>query len=151
MCIRDRFELVAKADRLDLLSDGSLSIIDYKTGSLPRAQDIVHGFATQLPLEAFMAMAGAFRGVPARPVSQLEFWRLTGGEPAGERRSAGQDIDALARSAEQGIRALVAEFDNPATAYLSRPDPFYSAAYAEYNHLARVQEWSSVGTVDFEV
>ena len=137
------FQLVAKADRVDRLRDGTLSIIDYKTGQPPRDREIALGFAPQLPLEAAMAAAGGFAGVPAAPVSRLEFWRLTGGDPAGERRPAGKDIEALAAAARAGLAALVARFDDPATAYLSRPDPARAPAYADYNHLARVQEWSA--------
>ena len=92
-----------------------------------------------------MAVAGAFRDVPAGPVSQLEFWRLTGGDPAGKSTPAGKDIDALATFAFEGLKALVAKFDDPATAYLSQPDPEHATSYADFNHLARVQEWSSVG------
>ena len=139
------FELVAQADRVDRLTDGSLSIVDYKTGGLPRAKDVSLGFAPQLPLEAAMAAAGAFRDIPAGPVSQLEFWRLTGGDPAGERKPAGQEIEALAMTAYEGLKALIAKFDDPATAYLSQPDPEHATSYADFNHLARVQEWSSVG------
>ena len=139
------FELVAKADRVDRLTDGSLSIIDYKTGGLPTAKDISLGFAPQLPLEAAMAAAGAFRNIPAGPVSQLEFWRLTGGDPAGERKPAGKDIEALATIAYDGLKALIAKFDDPSTTYLSQPDPEHATIYADFNHLARVQEWSSVG------
>jgi ATP-dependent helicase/nuclease subunit B len=142
------FELVAKADRVDRLIDGSLSIVDYKTGGLPRAKDISLGFAPQLPLEAAKAVAGAFRNIPAGPVSQLEFWHLTGGNPAGERKPAGKDIEALATDAYQGLKALIAKFDDPATAYLSQPDPEHATTYADFNHLARVQEWSSVGGVE---
>jgi len=139
------FELVAKADRVDQLSDGSLSIVDYKTGSIPRPNDILLGFAPQLPLEAAMAANGAFRGVPAGNVSNLEFWRLTGGDPAGERKAAGKDIAELAADALQGLKALVEKFDDPQTAYLSQPDPEHAARFTDFDHLARVQEWSSSG------
>ena len=142
------FELVAKADRVDRFLDGSLSIIDYKTGGLPRAKDISLGFAPQLPLEAAMAATGAFRDIPAGLVSQLEFWRLTGGDPAGERKAAGKEIGALAAIALEGLKSLIAKFDDPATAYLSQPDPEHATTYADFNHLARVQEWSSVGGGD---
>jgi ATP-dependent helicase/nuclease subunit B len=139
------FELIAKADRVDRLTDGSISIVDYKTGGLPRTKEITLGFAPQLPLEAAMAENGAFRDVPAAEVSQLEFWRLTGGDPAGERKPAGKDIEALAAVALEGLKNLVARFDDPATAYLSQPDPEHATTYADFNHLARLQEWSSVG------
>jgi ATP-dependent helicase/nuclease subunit B len=139
------FTLVAKADRIDRLADGTLSIIDYKTGAVPGSKDVSLGFAPQLPLEAAMAMDGAFGEVPAAMVSILEFWRLTGGDPAGERCPAGKDIAALAAGAKSGLAALIARFDDPATAYLSRPDPQWAPRYSDYGHLARIQEWSAVG------
>jgi ATP-dependent helicase/nuclease subunit B len=139
------FVLTAKADRVDRLGAGGLSIIDYKTGTVPSKAEIAAGFAPQLPLEAAIAAAGGFDGVPAGEVQTLEFWRLTGGEPAGERRPAGTDIAALAEAARAGLRDLVARFDDPETPYLSRPDPDHAPRYSDYEHLARVQEWSSPG------
>jgi ATP-dependent helicase/nuclease subunit B len=139
------FLLSAMADRVDLLKDGGLSIVDYKTGFVPRGVEIAAGLAPQLPLEAAIAAAGGFKGIAARPVANLEFWRVTGGEPPGERKPAGADIGALARDALAGLAALVAKFDDPATPYLSQPDPDCPLAFPEYDHLARVQEWSSPG------
>jgi ATP-dependent helicase/nuclease subunit B len=71
-----------------------------------------------------------------------------GGDPAGERKAAGKEIELLATAAYDGLLALVAKFDDPATAYLSQPDPEHATTYADFNHLARVQEWSSVGGGD---
>lgn len=138
------FRLIAKADRVDLLRDGTLSIIDYKTGATPSKIEIALGFAPQLPLEAALAMGGGFEGVPAGPVSCLEFWRLSGGDPPGQRLPAGDDLDALAQSALAGLERLVAKFDDPATPYLSQPDAGRAPRWSDYEHLARIQEWSVV-------
>ncbi len=138
------FELVAKADRVDQLKDGTLSIIDYKTGATPSKIEIGLGFAPQLPLEAALAIQGGFNGVAPAPVSCLEFWRLSGGDPAGERVPAGADIALLAEAAHDGLERLVAKFDDPATPYLSRPDSGRAPRWSDYEHLARVQEWSVV-------
>jgi ATP-dependent helicase/nuclease subunit B len=138
------FTLVAKADRVDRLVDGTLSIIDYKTGGIPTAKDIALGFSPQLPLEAAIAAGGGFRGVPAGVVSRLEFWRLSGNDPAGERSPAAREIEPVVATARAGLAALVARFDDPETAYLSQPDPARASPWSDYDHLARVQEWSSV-------
>ena len=137
------FTLIAKADRVDELRDGTISIIDYKTGRLPSSMDISLGFAPQLPLEAAIAQAGGFSGVAGAPVSLLEFWRLSGGQPAGERRAAGKEIEALAEAALRGLTDLVTRFDDPETPYLSQPDPSHTPSWSDYTHLARVLEWSS--------
>ena len=59
------FVLSAHADRIDRQTDGALSIIDYKTGTVPSEKQIKAGYAPQLPLEAVIAEAGGFEGVPA--------------------------------------------------------------------------------------
>jgi len=139
------FLLTAKADRVDLLADGTLGIVDYKTGQPPTKREVAAGLAPQLPLEAAIAMEGGFAGIDAAPVGVLEFWRLSGGDPAGERRPAGDDPAALAAAARDGLAALIARFDDPATPYLSCPDPARAPRFSDYEHLARVQEWSATG------
>ena len=61
------FTLTARADRIDV-GDGRLVITDYKTGSNIKdlARRAVQGEAPQLPLEAAIAAAGGFAGLPAR-------------------------------------------------------------------------------------
>jgi len=138
------FTLSGKADRIDRLTDGSLAILDYKTGSLPQTGEIKSGYAPQLSLEAAIAQAGGFPGVAAAAVSALLYWRLSGGEPAGEEKPAAAnaaDVAALAAKALRGLEGLVARFDDPRTPYLSQPQPEKAPRYSDYVHLARVKEW----------
>jgi ATP-dependent helicase/nuclease subunit B len=141
------FTLFAAADRIDRLEDGrgraALAIIDYKTGSPPSQRDLEHGFAPQLPLEAAIAARGGFEDIPALPVGELGYWRLSGGEPAGEEKTVPGDPAELARAALEGLERLIAKFDDPTTPYLARPRPDKALRYGDYDHLARVKEWSS--------
>ena len=141
------FTLTAKADRIDLLSDGSLAILDYKTGGVPTAKAVAFGFAPQLPLEAAIALAGGFPGVTGDVVSRLEYWRVTGGQPAGEIKPLKADKAPGERAAEAlaGLRELIARFDDPATPYHALPRPVWAPAYSDYAHLARVKEWAAGG------
>lgn len=139
------FILTATADRVDLLQDGTLSILDYKTGAPPSQKEVAAGYAPQLPLEACIAQAGGFPGVPARPVSQLAFWHLSGGTPGGAEKTAGDDPATLAREALDGLRGLVAAFSRPETPYEARPHPAKAPRYSDYLHLARVKEWAAGG------
>jgi ATP-dependent helicase/nuclease subunit B len=139
------FVLTAKADRIDRDRLGRLLIVDYKTGRPPRAADVAAGFAPQLPLEALIAVAGNFAGVGAGPVADLAYWRLSGGEPAGEITPLAKTEAALAdliAQARDGLLRLIAAFDDPATPYLAEPDPERASAYPDYAHLARVKEWA---------
>jgi len=139
------FRLVAKADRIDRLKDGGIAIIDYKTGTLPSQREVDLGFAPQLPLEAAIAEAGGFPGIAAAPVSELAFWRLTGGDPAGEVRPVAESGDLPTRiaGAVAGLARLIAAFDDRATPYRAVPRPEWAPRYSDYDHLARVKEWSA--------
>ena len=95
-----------------------------------------------MPLEAVIASAGGFREIPPSRVSDLEFWRLSGGRIAGAREGVNQDIEELARLAEAGIKNLVSSFDNQNTPYFSMPDVRWALSFPEYEHLARVAEWA---------
>jgi ATP-dependent helicase/nuclease subunit B len=138
------FTLAAKADRIDRLKAGGLIIIDYKTGALPPRAEVMAGFSPQLPLEAAIAAAGGFEGVDPAEVTGLAFWRLSGGDPAGEIRSAGDEAaspDTLASQARAGLEALIRAFEDPATPYLARPHAGFAPRYGAYGHLARLAEW----------
>ena len=136
------FTLSAVADRIDLRADGSLAIVDYKTGAVPSAKEVKAGFAPQLPLEAAMARTGAFPGLPkGATIEDLEYWRLLGGRVAGEISSAGETPEAVADTALRGLGELIARFDDPETPYHARPRPAYAPAYSDYEHLARIKEW----------
>ena len=136
------FTLTAKADRIDRLIGGGLAIIDYKTGTVPSEKQVSAGRRPQLPLEALIAEAGGFKGVPAEAVTALAYWRLTGGEPPGELKPLKMEVAELIEAARQGLAELVAKFDDPATPYHPLPRPDAIPAWNDYAHLERVQEWS---------
>ena len=137
------FVLSAKADRINVLSAGGFEIIDYKTGAVPKQGDVNLGFSPQLALEAAILQAGGFESVPAGLVEHLAYWRLSGGETPGKEHPLPGDIGALSASALDGLRALVAAFDDPATPYAATPRPEWAPRYNDYTHLARTFEWSS--------
>jgi len=143
------FALSGKADRLDRLKDGSLAIIDYKTGSPPGPRDVALGFAPQLPLEAAMALRGGFAGLTG-PVTALEYWHLKGGRDGcavvpvkqpDSRQLA--DPMVLADEAYQGLVRLLTTFSEENAAYMARPREAYALGYNDYEHLARFAEWAS--------
>ncbi|MCW5698795.1 MAG: double-strand break repair protein AddB, partial [Rhodospirillales bacterium] len=145
----EAFELTAKADRIDVCNDGSLVIVDYKTGQTPSQKDIEAGYSPQLPLEAAIARAGGFPDIPANAVASLEYWRLRGGATGGETKVV-RDADKLASEAVDGLVNLVTRFDLRETPYEARPRPSVAPRYSDYEHLARVKEWSTGGREDAE-
>jgi ATP-dependent helicase/nuclease subunit B len=132
------FELTARADRIDRLASGEFLLIDYKTGNVPTRAAIEAGYAPQLPLEAAILRDGSFGGVRGS-AKALEYWKLGGRVAAGERRPVGDgDPDALIAAALRRLRALVAEFDDPATPYLAVPVAARRPRFSDYQHLERV-------------
>lgn len=144
------FRLVARADRIDELADGGIAVIDFKTGAPPSKKEVMAGFAPQLPLEAAMVSRGGFSGVPSGEISELAFWRLSGGREPGSISTAADDAASVAVEAYAGLVALVAKFDTPATPYEARPRPDKAPKYSDYEHLARVKEWSVAGDGETE-
>lgn len=138
------FTLTAKADRIDRLADGDLSILDYKTGSVPAKGEMTAGFSPQLPLEALIAERGGFPGLGAAPVAEIGFLRLNGGYVPGEAKIYNKDIADMIAAAEDGLGRLIAAFDDPATAYRAWPSARVAPAFDNYAHLARLREWANL-------
>jgi ATP-dependent helicase/nuclease subunit B len=136
------FTLKGRADRIDIFEDGSAAILDYKTGRVPSDTQIDTLLAPQLPLEAAMLMNGAFGEVRASSVRTLIHIRLTGGEREGELRSTKFDVNAKAMEALARLAAQVARYANQAQPYLSRAVPERMGDTGDYDHLARVAEWT---------
>ncbi|USG61329.1 double-strand break repair protein AddB [Sneathiella marina] len=139
------FILSGTADRIDRHKDGTISVLDYKTGSIPSIKEVETGVAPQLALEAAMIARHGFSGIDIDPVTELAFVKVTGGDPPGSLRSAGKDmsVDELANAAYEGLQRLIILFDKQATPYLCRPRPDLYGRYNDYEHLARIKEWSS--------
>ena len=135
------FTITAKADRIDRLAEGGFLLVDYKTGRVPPQKQVQTGFALQLPLEGAILRSGGFKGIGGGSPAAIEYWRLTGGEPAGERCpvDAG-DPGALIDRVVARVEALIDRFDDPATPYLAVPSPRWAPRYSDYRHLERLAE-----------
>ena len=146
------FTLTARADRIEQLNDGTYAILDFKTGKPPSDKQVQSGLSPQLTLEAAMLRGGAFEGIPkGAGVSQLVYVALRGGEPAGEEHIVNfKDSDANAE-ADNALKRLVSvamKFAELATPYRPLAHPMWATHYGDYDHLARVKEWSLTGGVD---
>jgi ATP-dependent helicase/nuclease subunit B len=137
------FTLTARADRIDTQQDGALAIVDYKTGTLPKKEDIEIGFSPQLTLEAAMALAGAFESVGGTQIAELAHWKLSGNRDGGTIDRVKGDVMALASAAMEGLVALVRDFSQDNAVYAATPDPAFAPSYDDYSHLARNSEWLS--------
>jgi ATP-dependent helicase/nuclease subunit B len=143
------FKVTARADRIEVTDEGFAHILDYKTGKAPSKREVGSGFSPQLTLTAAILQSGGFKDLGALKPGDLTYLEITGRKPAGKvetRVGAGDESAEAAARALAGLAELVARFDNPLQPYLSRTAPqFVKARVSDYDHLARVFEWSTSG------
>ncbi len=149
------FRLTGRADRIDLLDDGRVRLIDFKTGTPPSERQVQSLLSPQLALETAMVLRGAFDRPGAarftgRPIAEIAYVHLKGGRDGGkweERAKAkGEDLgpEDLAAAAFDKLEALVRHYRLATTGYASRPRvQFEKARSGDYDHLARVAEWAA--------
>ena len=146
------FKLRGIADRIERCGDGRYAILDYKTGAVRTEKQVRTGLAPQLTLEAAVLRKGGFGGIAAGgSVAELAYVQLKGGHPAGELKPIsfrdGTAPDAQADRALAKLTQLAQHFDADKTPYRSLVHPMWRTRYGDYDHLARVKEWSSSGGV----
>ncbi|MGH6673933.1 MAG: double-strand break repair protein AddB [Xanthobacteraceae bacterium] len=143
------FKLRGIADRIERLPAGSYVILDYKTGSSRSEKQVRTGLAPQLTLEAAMLRGGGFPGIGAgASVAGIGYVLLKGGARPGESKPIDfteGTPDLQADRALQKLAALAMRFDSDTEPYRSLVHPMWTTHYGEYDHLARVKEWSATG------
>jgi len=143
----EAFRLSARADRIDCLHSGAARIIDYKSGAPPTAKEVKAGFSPQLTLEAAMLQQGGFDELPQLKTGEALYLKV-GGALGGEVKQAGgkgEKIPELAERHLAGLETLLNAFASVETPYISRPFPKFAPRFSDYDHLARVKEWSATG------
>jgi ATP-dependent helicase/nuclease subunit B len=126
-----------------------VTFVDYKTGAVPAAADILAGFSPQLTLEAAMALRGGFGpDMQLQTVSAL--YLKLGGTDGGTQEPVefknGKSFMEVAERHYSGLLDLLKQFHSEKTPYPPRPFPKFAKPYNAYDHLARVKEWSYGGT-----
>ncbi|MGL5012394.1 MAG: PD-(D/E)XK nuclease family protein, partial [Paracoccaceae bacterium] len=131
------FRLTARPDRIDVLPDGRLRIIDYKTGKPPSAKQQEH-YDSQLLLQACMAERGAFGAQLSTDVAGVAYIGL-GAEPG----VVALDItpEVLERIWGDLVRVL-ARYGVARQGYAARRAMLKEDDESDYDHLSRFGEWT---------
>ncbi|AZN70287.1 double-strand break repair protein AddB [Georhizobium profundi] len=152
------------ADRVDLREDGTVDIIDFKSGTEPSRKQARSLLDPQLPLEAAALLDGGFKRVGPRTPNSLKYVRLKPSDrllvdelEGKDRRSANSADDGTHMSAaDLGMQSLdrlagfIAVLQTGRRGFASRIIPAKARDYGgEYDHLARVAEWAN-GDADDE-
>jgi ATP-dependent helicase/nuclease subunit B len=130
------FTLIARPDRIDMLADGQLHILDYKTSTPPTKPEQKY-YEKQLLLEAAMAERAGFPDLGPREVAKVSYVGLG---------SAPKVVAASPSAAElaevwEGLHSLIRSYQNAEQGYAARRAPKNVGFSGDYDHLARFGEW----------
>jgi ATP-dependent helicase/nuclease subunit B len=152
MAVPGGFTLTGRADRIEKFNDGTIGIIDYKTGIAPGNGQVEDGSAPQLPLEAVMAQAGCFGDDFTGEVAELAYWKISGRHEAGEIRVVKPKKPKVLREViEDAAHALpqtFTKFADEKTPYLASPHPKRVNKYDIYAGVSRRAEWAGEDDTD---
>lgn len=130
------FRLFGTPDRIDLLDDGSLHLMDYKTGTPPSKAQIA-SYAKQLHLAALLAEEGGFPGLGPQRVSRISYIGLGGDGKLVSEALSEQEIAAT----RDGLLRLLQSYGSRSQGYIARRAVQTEGAQGDFDHLARFGEW----------
>ena len=130
------FALTGKPDRIDMLTDGRLLLIDYKTGD-PPSEKQQRTFDKQLLLAAAMAERGGFASIGPSEVAKIAFVGLKAELKKVETDLAPGQVGAVW---DEFVR-LVTAYVQPGQGYTARRALMSEKDASDYDHLSRYGEW----------
>ena len=135
-------EISGKADRVDILDNNILKIVDYKTGSIPSNYKIEDGYEPQLPLLAIIAGNKDFKEIKltknSHPSIELEYWKMDGKKDGFN--SIPKKIDNL-EEYFQNFKSFIDGFISEDKPYFFQIDEKKNGKYDTSKHLSRIDEW----------
>jgi len=150
----DDVKVKGRVDRIDRLADGTLAIVDYKTGAPPSKAQVTAGYALQLGILGLIAQHGRFEhhgtvvtGTPTR----FEYWSLgkpQKGDGFGYQKTPMKEGRARTGLEPEGYLPFHAErlghairkYIKGSAPFTARENPDYKG-YNEYDQLMRLEEW----------
>lgn len=130
------FTLFGTPDRIDLMPDGTLHLIDYKTGA-PPSEEQQRVFAKQLLLAAAMAENGGFGALGPMPVSKISYVGVKDDLKIVETALGSEEVAEV----WAGLQRLIGAYARKGQGYTSRRAMFETNLASDYDHLARFGEW----------
>jgi len=145
--------IFGKADRIDQLADGSLAVVDYKTGRPPSGAEVEAGYALQLGTTGLIAQAGGFKDITGDP-EKFEYWSLGKAKakdhPTGFGYVSTPILEGRKRTgiAREDFLPQAREFlDDALNRWIVGNEPFTARlnpdapGYDTYDQLMRLAEW----------
>jgi ATP-dependent helicase/nuclease subunit B len=138
-----------RADRLDRREDGTLAVVDYKTGQPPTGRRVQEGFALQLGLVALIAEDGGFENVDGK-AEGFEYWSMAKAKDGSMGYQFEPVLEGRRKSGiprEDFLPETRRFLDDALDRWILGTDPFTArlnpelGSYADYDQLMRLDEW----------
>ncbi len=165
---KSTFTLTGIVDRLDVIeveydnnnkSEEKIRIIDYKTGKAPTRPKVLSGFYPQLPLLALIAQEGGYRShndntldIQNMQAHSMWYWQVESSNikptfvpakpTAKEDKTHDELISELILNTKYSLKKLLNDFTKEETVYNAHPHGIGESKRTDYDHLARVEQWS---------
>lgn len=130
------FSIWGIPDRIDMLPDGRLHILDYKTGTPPTREQQTR-FDKQLLLAACMAERGGFDQLGPVDVARISYVGL-GSAP---KLVTTEITPEITGETWNDLHLLIARYMKRQTGYTARRAMFETNFPGDYDHLSRYGEW----------
>jgi len=144
----DKFSIMAKADRVDVLNNNKIRIVDYKTGNIPDKKNIVSGKNSQLIIESLIAQNGRFISANkiCGKVEEIKYYSLKTSldkdfivSYKSTEYIDDKEFDAVMNNTCQGIKNMFYKYDDPNTKYIANNED--EQFKSDYEYLKRWKEW----------
>ena len=127
----NEFQIIGKADRIDLLQDGTYELIDYKTGYTPTKAEVKEMISPQLALLAHLFEATN----PGKKIAKLTYVSL------GNQEILSFAADELVANTYAKTHEALEWFFEESNPYFVNPVVSIKDRFNPYLHLERTQEW----------
>ena len=138
-----------RTDRLDRMADGTIAVVDYKTGKPPSGTQVEQGFALQLGLTGLIVEAGGFEGVDG-DVTGFEYWSMAKAKDG----SIGYIIEPVLEGKKKSgipredfLPVTQDYLDDALNRWILGNEPFTARLnpdlklYSDFDQLMRLDEW----------
>jgi ATP-dependent helicase/nuclease subunit B len=132
-----QFSLYAILDRLEVLINNDVVILDYKTGSVPTKSDVETGASPQMVLESLIVKQHGFKNITSYNKIDLIFIKVGLSYPYFVENSI-KDIDKLQSLYEHGLEKIIKFYFTDNKIKIFKLGEFELLKYNDYKLLERV-------------
>ena len=129
-----KFTLIARADRIEV-NNGKITIIDYKSGTIPKPNTINNLSSPQLPIEILIALNKGFNQIQTQNIKEAIYWHLDGLNEGGKELNTLKDntsLEEIANIANEWAKNILMHYANPKNPFLPK-----KSIYEDYKLIQR--------------